>query len=216
MNISLAQLNMIKQQLRTWHVPSDTVLEVAAKVPRHLFVPKPFENLAFTDIRIPLGHEQFMLTPKEEIWMLDALSILPSHRILEIGTGSGYFTALLAQMALHVDSIDIFADFSEEAQRKLNNLAIKNVSLTTGDALSLATTTSYDAVVLTGSLPFLLNRFRTLIAKGGHLIAILGVFPVMTVTRLDYSVDRNWQETRLFETMTEPLIHAPSGTPFRF
>lgn len=211
-----AQVNMIKNQLRTWHLPSDAVLEVAAEVPRSFFVPKSFESLAFTDIRIPLAHQQFMLTPKEEIWMLDALSLEPTDHVLEIGTGSGYFTALLSKMALYVDSIDIFPDFIEEARRKLDSLNIRNVALLTQDALSLETTIAYNAVVFTGSLPFLANRFRTMVVKGGCLLAILGTSPVMTAMRLEYTQDRTWWETRLFETMVEPLIHAPSGTPFKF
>ncbi len=216
MNINQAQINMLKQQLRTWHVPSDTVLSVIAKTPRNLFVPNSFEHLAFTDIRIPLSHQQFMLTPREEAWILDALALEPFHHVLEIGTGSGYFTALLAQMALKVDTIDIFPDFIKEAEYKLNSLDVRNVHFATADALSLETTTTYDAVVITGSLPFLPNRFRSMVTRGGRLLAIVGVAPVMTVLQLNYTHDRNWQEVKLFETVVAPLIHAPSDRLFRF
>ena len=134
MNIELARHNMIEQQIRPWDVLDQRVLDVILRTPRELYVPPAHHALAFTDMPIPLGHDQYMMEPRLEGRMLQSLAIKPSDRVLEIGTGSGYVTAMLASLAKHVDSVDIVAEFTESAREKLNKHGVANVKLETGDA----------------------------------------------------------------------------------
>src|SRR5690242_3725008 len=134
MNIEQARTNMITQQLHTWGVLDPAVLELFTRVPREFFVPQAYKNIAFADTTIPLGHDQHMLTPTEEARILQCLQLQPTESVLEIGTGSGFMTALLARSAQHVDSADIFPDFTTTAQAKLNILKIDNTTLVTANA----------------------------------------------------------------------------------
>src|SRR4051812_27594845 len=96
MDLERARFNMIEQQIRTWEVLDQRVLESLSRVRREEFVPAAYRALAFVDMEIPIGHGEKMLQPKLEARMLQELAIRPDDRILEVGTGSGYMTALLA------------------------------------------------------------------------------------------------------------------------
>ena len=106
MDIEQARFNMIEQQIRTWEVLDQSVLNLLGEIHREDFVPEAYRNLAFADIRIPLGHEQSMMFPKEEARLLQTLAVTEEENVLEVGTGSGYLTALLAKKAKQVTSID--------------------------------------------------------------------------------------------------------------
>ena len=118
LNIEQARTNMIKQQLRTWDVFDEAVLEVISGVPRERFVPQRYHNLAFVDMELPLGHSQVMMNPKVEGRMLQALDIQNTEQVLEIGTGSGFITACLARLGQNVETIDIFDELSVTAKQK--------------------------------------------------------------------------------------------------
>ncbi len=217
MNIEQARTNMITQQLHTWGVLDPTVLELFAKVPRELFVPIEYKNLAFADTSIPIGHDQMMLTPTEEARIMQAVAVQPEEHVLEIGTGSGYMTALLAKLAKHVDSVDIFAEFTAAAQAKFTSLKIRNVTLDTADAASgWSMQPEYDVIVITGSLPFLPEYFRKILKRGGRLFAILGAAPAMEAMLFKQDERGFWQEQKIFETVVQPLINAQQNTGFVF
>jgi protein-L-isoaspartate(D-aspartate) O-methyltransferase len=127
MNLEQARTNMLTQQLRTWGVTDQQVLNKISSTPREEFVPSRYRNEDYADMAIPLDHNQSMLTPKEEARLLQALAIKPHEYVLEVGTGSGYMTALLARCAQHVYSVDIFADFTAQAMQKLKKLTFSNV-----------------------------------------------------------------------------------------
>ena len=99
MNIDIAQSNMVKQQLRTGAVLKSNILGLYQSLPRDSFVPRTYKQFAYSDYKIPLQHQQKMLTPLEEATILQALNLNGTERVLEVGTGSGYFTALLSQCA---------------------------------------------------------------------------------------------------------------------
>jgi protein-L-isoaspartate(D-aspartate) O-methyltransferase len=217
MNIEQARDNMIKQQLRTWNVLDAPTLNIIAKTPREYFVPENYKDLAFADMAIPLAHDQVMLTPKEEARLLQALNIQPTEVVLEVGTGSGYMTALLAGLAHFVYSVDIFADFSVTAKLKLAKCAINNIQLITADAaFGYNTKAPYDVIIITGSLPFLPESFRYSLKPGGRILAILGKAPAMEATLLTYHQQGAWSEQKLFETVVPPLLHAPERSLFTF
>src|SRR5215210_582675 len=107
MDFEQVRFNMIEQQIRTWEVLDQRVLDLLFRIKREDFVPPQYRALAFVDMEIPLGHGEKMLQPKLEARMLQELTLAESDRVLEVGTGSAYFTALLASFAAHVFSVDI-------------------------------------------------------------------------------------------------------------
>lgn len=217
MNIELARDNMIKQQIRTWDVLDETVLNIIAHTPRENFVPSPYKNLAFADMVIPLGHGQAMFSPKEEARLLQALAIQSHEVVLEIGTGSGYLTALLAKLAKYVYSLDIFADFCANAQFNLAKHHIQNVKIINADgANGWSEHGAYDVIVLTGSMLFLPEIFHQSLKPRGRLFAILGKAPAMEATLFSFSGQHEWKEEKLFETMSPRLLNVIKPSTFVF
>ncbi len=133
-DVERARFNMVEQQIRTWEVLDQEVLDLLFAVRREEFVPAQYRSLAFVDMEIPLGHREKMLAPKLEARMLQELAIKPGDRVLEVGTGSGYMTALLAKRGAHVYSVEIVPEFSTQASAKLGAHNISNVTFEIGDA----------------------------------------------------------------------------------
>lgn len=212
MNPETARINMIKQQCRAVGVLDDEILDLFKKVPREHFVPSKFESLAFADTQIPLGHEQVMLAPKEEARILKAITIQPNDRVLEIGTGSGFFTALLAQQAKHVDSVEIFEDFVALATKKLAELNIHNISVQTADgSLRDKKNIQYDVIVITSSVLKIPKHFLHQLSENGRLFVFVGNSPLVEATLITHH-----QTTKLFETWVPPLIDAEKRNAFQF
>jgi protein-L-isoaspartate(D-aspartate) O-methyltransferase len=214
--IEQARFNMIEQQVRTWDVLDQQVLDTMNGVPREAFVPERYASLAFADTNIPLGHEQVMMAPSLEGRLLQALAIEPQHSILEVGTGSGYLTACLARLGRHVTSMDIMPDFIEAAGERLAGQGIANVTLQAGDALKDSGAARYDLIAVTGSLPVLRQQFHHNLEIGGRLFVISGELPIMEaglITRVD---EAHWSRESLFETCIPPLINAESPDAFEF
>ncbi len=212
-----ARFNMIEQQVRPWEVLDSRVLEVMASVPRERFVPEGFGRLAFADIRIPLGHGQVMLTPREEGRILQALAVEPGDRVLEIGTGSGYMAACLAALGAEVVSVDYFGDFVEQAAARHASLGVEGVTLRQGDAATgWREDGTFDAIAITASMPEPEESYRLQIHEGGRLFAVIGRPPVMQATLITRVGADSWSEEGLFETDLPPMVHAPAGRRFRF
>lgn len=217
MNIESARTNMLKQQMRACNILDEHLLTCVQSIPREHFMPDAYQHLAFTDTPIPIGHEQFTMTPFEEGKMLQSLAIQPSDTILEIGTGSGYVTALLATLGKYVYSVDIFSEFITQAKSKLAALNIGNVSLQTADAAhGWDRYAPYDVIVITGSLPFLPMNFRESLAPNGRLFAIIGNAPAMEATLIKHTKSDQWEEYFLFETNITRLLNAPQREHFTF
>jgi len=215
MNLDQARLNMIEQQIRPWEVLDQRVLDLLNTVPREDFVPEAYRMLAFADTSIPLGDGQVMMPPRVEARILQALNLLEDETVLEIGTGSGYVTALLASLAKQVISVDINPDMTRRASEKLAAHGITNVTLETGDgAHGWNTHAPYDVIVITGSLPILPATFKQALKVGGRLLAIVGDAPAMEVRLITRVGEMEWTEEDLFETDLPALINAPQ--PERF
>ena len=215
MNLDQARLNMIEQQIRPWEVLDQRVLDLLTTVPREDFVPEAYRLLAFADMNIPLGDGQVMMPPRVEARILQALNVQEDETVLEIGTGSGYVTALLANLAKQVISVDINADMTRQAGDKLAAHGITNVTLETGDgAHGWNTHAPYDVIVITGSLPILPATFKQALKVGGRLLAIVGDAPAMEVVLITRVGDTEWAEEALFETDLPALTNAPQ--PERF
>jgi len=217
MNMAQARHNMIEQQIRPWDVLDQRVLELIDSLPREEFVPPTYLKLAYADINIPLDHGQVMMAPKVEARMLQALNIKDTDTILEVGTGSGYVTALLARSGKHVNSVDIYPDVTAAAGRKLAEFGIDNLTLETGDAVDgWDRHGPYNVIAITGSLPSLPASFRQSLKIGGRLFVITGQAPVMEARLITRTAEQGWIEQALFETVLPPLVNAPQPQRFVF
>ena len=214
---SSAFMNMITQQLRANEVQDQGVLNLFHRIPRHEFLPPAMREFAYSDMRIPLAHNQQMMSPVEEGLLLQALNLQGHETILEVGTGSGYLTALLSQLGKKVISIDYFADFTREACAKIKELGFSNIEFITADASQgWLEHAPYDVVILTGAIPFITETLKLQILPGGKLFAIIGKNPIMYGNLLTLDHQGQWYESLLFETNTPPLIDKFQSKKFVF
>jgi protein-L-isoaspartate(D-aspartate) O-methyltransferase len=217
MDMEQARYNMVEQQIRPWDVLDQDVLDLLFKVRREDFVPEAHRALAFVDMEIPLGHGQAMWTPKLEARVIQELAIRPGDRVLEIGTGSGYLTALLASEAAEVVSVDIVPEFTAAATQKLRAHGFGNAVLHTGDAArDWPDAAGFDVIVLTGSTPLLSDAFLQRLNVGGRLFAITGEAPVMHAQLITRTTPSATRSVTLFETCVAPLVNAPHPAAFVF
>lgn len=215
-NVESARQQMVEQQVRAWDVFDARTLAVMSEVKRELFVPEGFRDLAFADTSIPIGHGQTMLPPKVEGRMLQALDIGERDEVLEVGTGSGFFAACLGRLGQRVRSLEIFPELARQAAGNLQLVAANNVLVEVADAMQLDEDGRYDAIAVTGSLPLYDERFQRALRIGGRLVIVVGSAPVMEACRVIRVGPREWLRESLFETVIEPLIHAPQRSPFVF
>lgn len=209
LNFEEARHNMVVQQIQPWNVRDDKVLELIRRLPREDFVPAQYREHAFTDMYIPLGNGQEMMSPKLEAYILQALQVQDKDKVLEVGTGSGYVTGLLASQARHVISVDIDADIQKKAEETLNAHQITNVTFEVGDAaLGWDAHKPYDIIVITGSIPVLPENFQRNLNVGGRLIAIVGDAPAMELIMITRETENEWSHKVLLETSIPALINA--------
>ncbi len=217
LNFDVVRQKMIESQLRTWDVSDQRVLDLVARMPRQDYVPAACRNIAYVDMNIPLGHGEVMLAPKLEARLAQELEIDPKDKILEIGTGSGYMTALLASLGRHVVSVEIRPEFTADAAARLAHHGIHNITLEVGDgARGWERQQPYDVILVTGSLPILPEAFQQNLAPGGRLIAIVGKAPAMEVKRIRRIDARAFREDSLFETVLPTLRNALEPARFVF
>ncbi|MEX1993884.1 MAG: protein-L-isoaspartate O-methyltransferase [Steroidobacteraceae bacterium] len=211
-----ARRQMIDQQVRTWDVLDPRVLETLAAVPREQFVPEAYRGVAFADTEIPIGHGQFMLSPRIEGRILQALAPARGERALEIGTGSGFFAACLAEMTGSVESLEILVDLAGGAARSIAALGVARVKIETADAFAHPLAGPYQVIAVTGSLPVYDARFERALAIGGRLFVVVGPPPVMQARLITRTGENAWLSEPLFETSVAPLVHAATAPRFQF
>jgi len=217
MNFDQARANMVEQQIRPWEVLDQAVLDLLYAVPREDFVPAAFRTLAFADMEIPIGEGERMMAPKIEARILQELAPRKHERVLEVGTGSGYLTALLAHRAAHVHSVEIKPALAAFGRGNLERHGADNVTLETGDAArGWPTRAPYDAIVLTGSTPVLPRALLDQLAPGGRLFAVVGEAPVMVARLVVCTAPGAFRSTELFDTLLAPLVNAEQPPRFRF
>jgi len=217
MNFEQARSNMVEQQIRTWEVLDQAVLDLLYAVPREDFVPPPYRTLAFTDMEIPIGEAEKMMAPKLEARTVQAVAPRKSERVLEVGTGSGYLTALLAHRAAHVHSVEIRPALAAFGRANLERHGADNVTLETGDAArGWPTRAPYDVIVLTGSTPVLPKALLEQLSPGGRLFAVVGEGPVMVARLVTCSAPGALRSVELFDTLLAPLANAEQPPRFIF
>jgi protein-L-isoaspartate(D-aspartate) O-methyltransferase len=216
MNVEQARFNMVEQQIRPWEVLDPEVLDLLFAVKREEFVPPAYRALAFADLELPLPGGQKMWAPKLEARVLQELKQKPRETVLEIGTGSGYFTALLARRAAQVTSVEIDPRLAQEAAARLARAGMANAKVEVGDGARGWGANLYDVIVLTGSVPLLAEHWLAQLKPGGRLFAIVGDLPVMTARLVTWMAPGSRVTADLFETVVAPLVNAPAPSRFRF
>ena len=217
MNLEQARSNMVEQQIRTWEVLDQEVLDLLYLVPREEFVPPAHRTLAFSDLEIPIGEGESMWTPKMEARVLQELAPRKHDLVLEVGTGSGYLTALLAHRAGHVHSVEIKPGLAELGRKNLARHGVDNVTLHAGDAShGWPRQAPYDVIVLTGSTPILPRALLDSLAPGGRLFAVVGEAPAMAARLVTCSAPGVCSSVDLFETVVAPLVNAEHPPRFTF
>lgn len=212
-----ARTNMVEQQIRTWDVLDQDVLDLLYVVPREEFVPPEHRALAFSELQIPLGDQQKMWEPKMEARVLQELGVHKTDRVLEVGTGSGYLTALLAHRAGQVVSVEINPRLAEFGRRNLERHGVDNVILEVGDAArGWPRHAPYQVIVLTGSTPLLPRAFLEELDVGGRLFAVVGEPPVMSARLVTCTAPGAYNTLDLFETVIAPLVNCERPPRFRF
>ena len=207
---------MIEQQIRPWGVLDNDVLAALQSVGRETFVPPDYRHLAFADVEIPIGQAQVMMEPKLEARLLQALAPKPGENILEVGTGSGYMTALLSHTGANVTTVEIYPELISSAAEALAAVGISNLSMEQGDASAgWGPEAFWDAILLTASVPELPAAFTESLVTGGRLVAVIGSGPAMEAVRIDRHDNGTLSLTSLFDTRLAPLVNAASGRGFQ-
>jgi protein-L-isoaspartate(D-aspartate) O-methyltransferase len=217
MNSEQARFNMVEQQIRTWEVLDQKVLDLLMSLKREEFVPRALRGLAFADLEIPLGFGEVMLSPKVEARILQEVAPRPADSVLEVGTGSGYMAALLGSLAKYVVSVEIRPELKQMGEANLRAQGLRNVSVELGDAArGWAAHAPYDVIVLSGSTPLLPDTLLAQLKPGGRLFAIVGDAPVMEGQLVNCAAAGSYRVTNLFETCAPLLANAAQPERFTF
>lgn len=217
MDFEKARLNMVEQQIRPWDVLNTQLLDLLFHVKRENFVADNQKAIAFVDTELPLPNGSRMLQPKMEARILQELNIAADEKILEIGTGSGYLTALLASVGKHVYSLDIDANMTALAKANLARAGIQNVTLVTANGVGgLPTNAPFDVIVVGGALPSVPEELTSQLAVGGRMLVVVGDLAPLAATLVERVKEgpSGLRSTVLFETHLDALQGV--GQPERF
>jgi len=216
-NLQQAHSNMIEQQVRPSDVLNPQVLTALNSVKREEFVDGALAGLAYADTQLPIGFGQVMLSPVQEGRLLQALNVQSNETVLELGTGSGYFTALLATLADHVFSVELIPELSASAQQALTKAAISNVTLSLGDtSQAMDMTERFDVIVATAAFVTIPDDYLQALQIGGRMLAVVGEEPVMSVQIIHRISEREWQTETVSETVIPAMINAEPKAEFNF
>ena len=217
MNFEKARFNMVEQQIRPWEVLDQDVLDLLMTVKREEFVPAVYRDLAFTEVEIPIGCGQVMLKPVIEGKVLQALRLGKADSVLEVGTGSGYFAALLAARTEWVRTIELEPELVKLASANLARNGVENVVVVQGDGIAgWAERAPYDVIVVSGGLPFVPQALLEQLKVGGRLFAFVGEAPVMKARLITCEAEGRFRTEDIFETVVPMLKNAPQRDGFSF
>lgn len=217
MNQEQARFNMVEQQIRPWQVLDTAALKVLSHLQRELFVPQAYQALAYTDTEIPLGHGQTMVPPRVDARLMHDLHLTGREKVLEVGTGSGYLTALLAGRAQRVISLEINSELAATARANLQRAGVSNVELREADGSHGAGADApFDAIVLGGSVAEVPQALLQQLTVGGRLIAIVGTDPVMCATLFTRTADASCHSKVLWDTTAPRLQGFAEPSRFHF
>jgi protein-L-isoaspartate(D-aspartate) O-methyltransferase len=217
MNFDQARFNMVEQQIRTWHVLDPKVIEVLLRLKRETFVPLEYQNLAYSDTDVPLVGGKTMPAPCIQARLINDLHLVTTDKVLEIGTGSGYSTAILASLCNRVISIEQDSIMSEVAKSNLQNAGVHNAEVRVGDALEgSASDGPYDAIILQGSVPEIPHHLLEQLQIGGNLIAVVGEDPMMQTCLVTRQGPSSFTHKNLWDTILPRLEGIKEPSHFHF
>lgn len=180
-----ARKRMVQEQLLVRGIKDPRVLEAMARVPRHLFVPEELCGRAYEDGPLPIGEHQTISQPYMVALMAEALALTGNERVLEVGTGSGYASAILAELCAQVYSVERLESLAARARSVLASLGYENVWIFTGDGtLGLADHAPYDAVVISAGAPGIPRPLLEQVKPGGCLVLPMGEIEIQTLVRI--------------------------------
>jgi protein-L-isoaspartate(D-aspartate) O-methyltransferase len=216
-HFSKARYLMVKQQVNPWSVWDPRILEIMGELPREQFVPEPYQALAYSETEIAIGHDQIMLTPKVAARIIQACQIGAEDTVLEIGTGTGYMTAILCQLAKHVHSLEIYPDLMDRAESTLQAMSINNLSLhLSNGALGLEHHAPYPVIIATGAYHHLPETLKHQLAVGGRLLTFVGKAPAQQACLITRQSQDHFVTEVLFETSVPYLVQIEKPSTFQF
>jgi len=166
---------MVNEQLIRRGISDRRVLDAFEKVQRHKFVPADMQNIAYADNHLPVGEGQTISQPYMVALMTEQLALKGDEKVLEIGTGSGYQAAILAELARDIYSIERFAILAEKAKNILGGLGYKNVLIMTGDGtIGWAEHAPFDRIIVTAGAPHIPETLFTQLKDGGRMVLPVG------------------------------------------
>ncbi len=216
-NVAQARFNMIEQQIRPWNVLDTEILGLLADVAREEFVPEAQRALAFADMQVSIGHGESMLAPRLQARLLQDLQVQSHERVLEIGTGSGYLTALLARRAASVLSLEIQPELAATARTNLQRAGVHNAEVRVADGSKpLRGEGPFDAILLGGSVAEVPTHLLDQLAVGGRLISIVGDEPIMSATLVTRVGPTDVRTTKLWDANADRLHGFAEHSQFHF
>lgn len=210
-NIEQTRLNMVEQQIRTWNVFDQDILNIYSTLKRENFVPGAYKDIALSEVEIPLPGIQKMLLPRVEARMLQALELNKRDKVLELGTGSGYVTAALAKLTGFIYSIEIDNTNSQLALANLTESGITNVGVIAGNGINgMPAKAPYDKIFVGGALQTIPDCLKKQLKVGGKLVGFFGYTPIMQAIVITKISEAEFSQKQLFETDIEYLVGAQS------
>jgi len=219
MDLNQARFNMIEQQIRPWEVLDPQVLELLMAVRREDFVPAAHRALAFVDMEIPTGNApgQVMLAPRVQARLVQDLTVKKTDKVLEIGCGTGYTTALLAKLGAQVLALEIDAGLAKQASANLQQAGITNAQVRQADgSQGAAGDGPFDVILLSGSVAEVPQALLDQLSVGGRLAAIVGDEPMMRATVVTRTGAQSFVSTQPWD-VNAPRLSGFAETPaFQF
>jgi protein-L-isoaspartate(D-aspartate) O-methyltransferase len=216
-NLEQARFNMIEQQIRPWDVADSAVLGLLSTVKREEFVPTSYKGMAFADMAIPLGSGQAMLPPRVQARLLQDAAVQTGDKVLEIGAGSGFMTALLANQAQRVISLELSAELADCARANLQRAGVRNAEIRQADGAGGAPADGpFDVILLGGSVVEVPHTLLAQLKIGGRLVGIVGDEPIMHACVITRTSENNFKTDEKWDDNAPRLQNFPQPSGFKF
>ncbi|WP_213957006.1 protein-L-isoaspartate O-methyltransferase [Variovorax sp. dw_954] len=215
------RFNMIEQQIRPWDVHDPAVLALLNEIHREDYTPEAHRTLSFFDMELPLGDGsvpgEIMLAPKIEARTLNDLKVQKHETVLEIGTGSGFMAALLANCAASVLTLEINPKIAATAAETLRRNGVSNAEVRVADGSKpLPSGPTFDVIVLSGSVAKIPQNLLGSLKIGGRLAAIVGEEPMMRMHFVTRTGEGQWSTAQPWDTVAPRLLNFPEPSRFAF
>jgi protein-L-isoaspartate(D-aspartate) O-methyltransferase len=216
-NVEQARYYMIEQQIRPWDVSDAAVLDAMTLIKREEFVPLAQKAIAFADMAIALPGGQSMLAPRVQARLVQDAAVTPTDKVLEIGTGSGYMTALLTHLAQRVISLEINPELADMARANLQRAGVHNAEVRQADgSRGAAADAPFDVILLGGSVSEVPQALLSQLKVGGRLVGIVGEEPIMHAQIITRTSETNYTSVEKWDDNAPRLQHFPQPDTFKF